>query len=116
MHSRPLCVLLLTAATCLAAAGSAAADPYPCGPSWMGEGLRKLIPQEVGGADFRPVCRRHDRCYQSSGVPRRECDQRFREQLLCQCDRNSTKPVRCRMKARSYYRQVRMFGGFSYKR
>ena len=102
--------LLLTAALVGGAAGEIA-----CGPDWMPEALKQLIPQDFHGADFRPACRRHDAGYTSSGIPRRQCDLQFHSDLIVACQ-DSTRPIRCRRRAKTMYRAVRMFGMFSYVR
>lgn len=102
--------LLLTAALI-----GGTADEFACGPDWMPEALKQLIPQDFHGADFRPACRRHDAAYTSSGIPRRTADMRFRGDLLTACE-NSARPIRCQQRARTMYAAVRMFGSLSYVR
>jgi hypothetical protein len=77
----------------------------PCGPGYLGN---ILIPQGFCGADFRPACRQHDRCY-SSNCPRKACDDRFLDDMLgaCQC---SNMPGLCRLRAYQWYWQVRLLG------
>ncbi len=74
----------------------------PCGPDSLTGPLRKLIPQGVAGADFRPICVRHDACYDTYGANKGECDRRYLDEMKCAC-RNSRHPLRCRITARIMY-------------
>lgn len=105
-------VRVLTFATLVAAAGLAQAaggrcdGTGPCGPP----GMEWAVPQGFHGADYRPACARHDRCYSTPGASRYACDKRFQQDLHCAC-RNSRYPVLCRMQANMYYAATRLFGG-----
>ena len=98
---------LVTTAGLAQAAGGCAGGP--CGPP----GLEWLIPQGHAGADFRPACAGHDRCYSTPGASRAGCDRQFRRDLLGAC-RNSRRPVLCRMRANLYFAATRLFGGPAY--
>jgi hypothetical protein len=82
----------------------------PCGPGYLGN---LLVPQGFVGADFRPACRQHDRCY-ASNCSRKACDDQFFNDMLgaCQCSRASGL---CRLKAYQWYWQVRLLGGPGYQ-
>lgn len=99
---------LLTAI--LMTASTATADDCPCGPDGMPRFMKRLVPQGFAGADFRPACREHDRCYDQHGIPRKNCDLAFRANMHCACQ-NSKFPLLCRMAANHRYRTVRLFGG-----
>ncbi len=115
MHGKSLQAIVFGAALVLVGtpSTSVADQANPCGPDNMPPALRQLIPQEYHGANFRPACSRHDRCY-VSGPSRRQCDQRFKRDLLkaCEC---SDRPIRCRIVARTMYRATAMFGRSYYR-
>lgn len=115
--ARKLLVMKVLAMTLLAcaSAGVAAADDYPCGPGGLPLFLRRLVPQEAFGADFRPACRAHDSCYTSTGRSRKDCDKQFRSAMHSACA-NSDRPILCRMAANHRYRVVRLFGGGPFRR
>lgn len=75
-------------------------------------GGNRLVAQGFFGADFRPSCATHDACL-ASGVPRRQCDQQFRNNMYGACE-NSRHPFLCRVKAFEYYAAARLFGGLYY--
>lgn len=95
-----LCVTILLLAQC-----SVTRADRPCGPGV----LNLLVPQEFMGADFRPACRKHDRCYASS-TSRRVCDDRFERDMLraCRCSRF---PLGCRMMAKMMGTTTKVWGG-----
>ncbi len=82
----------------------------PCGPSGSVFGANRVVPQGIDGVDFRPACQRHDDCYQTPGVPRKECDRQFLADLraLCAASGNTRG---CNRRAKVYYVFVRLFGG-----
>ena len=82
----------------------------PCGP----RGLEWLIPQGFSGADFRPACSLHDRCYTMPGISRRYCDRQFHRGLLNSC-RNSRHPILCRLTAHTMFGLTRLFGGPAFR-
>lgn len=90
-------------------------DDRPCAPSWMRGPLKWLIPQQVGGADFRPACRVHDSCYGAGLSSRRSCDLAFRDNMMaaCECSRH---PVACRATAQTMFLFTRALGRSSYGR
>ena len=81
----------------------------PCGPDSMPRFLRLLVPQGSAGADFKPACRKHDRCYGTCGADRAACDCQFLKDMLCQCQ-YSRNPCRCQRTAWMMYRAVRNRG------
>ena len=82
----------------------------PCGPGIFNN---VIVPQGFAGVDFRAACARHDSCYGICGHPRKQCDDRFLQELqsACGCSRL---PTLCRMRAAQWYSQVRLFGGGGY--
>lgn len=106
--------LLLAAATVFFTADSPAAAQCtgdgPCGP----RGLEWAIPQGFAGADFRPTCAVHDRCYTIPGVSRRYCDRQFSRGLHNAC-RNSRHPFLCHLTASTMTGVVRLFGGPAFR-
>ncbi len=109
--SRPRLLASAAVLVLLASVDASAADmgPRPCGPDSLTGPLRMLIPQGVGGADFRPACRRHDACYDTPGSNKTQCDRRYRREMLGTC-RNSRHPILCRMTANLMY-GFTAFGG-----
>ncbi len=105
---------LLSVSGCAAPRGGTP-DPAPCGPASWPLGLRRLVPQQFGGADFRPACRCHDRCYETAGAERTTCDDGFRQQLHQACD-SSRHPVLCRLVANTMHVAVAVCGGSCYRR
>lgn len=85
------------------------ADDYPCGPDGMPRFLKRMVPQGAFGADFRPACRQHDRCYSACGADRKQCDRQLKADMHCACQ-HSKHPVLCRMAANHRYRMTRLFG------
>ncbi len=100
---------LLIGACVVGSAMRGPAQDTPCGPDGLKGPLRKLVPQQSFGADFRPACRAHDACYDTPGTCRDDCDKQLRENMLsaCQC---SSRPVLCRMTARNMSRLTRLSG------
>ncbi|MCO6456263.1 MAG: hypothetical protein J5I93_13260 [Pirellulaceae bacterium] len=90
------------------------ADPAPCGPAAWPLPLRRLVPQQFAGADFRPACRCHDRCYECGGEDRAECDERFGDSLADACQ-SSGFPLLCRLVARGMHCSVTCLGGWFYR-
>jgi hypothetical protein len=82
----------------------------PCGPV----GLEWAIPQGFAGADFRPACARHDRCYATPGASRRDCDRQFSRGLHSACA-NSRHPVLCHMTAGTMSVVTRLLGGPAFR-
>jgi hypothetical protein len=84
----------------------------PCGP---GEtyGGNKLVPQGARGVDFRSACQRHDDCYDTPGVCRKDCDKQLLHDMLALCD-EAGNPHGSRLRAYTGYISVRLFGGPSF--
>lgn len=80
----------------------------PCGPDSIKGPLRYLIPQGFGRADFRCACTHHDHCYDSPQA-KEACDQRFRAEMMCACERSRCK-LMCRAVAHLMYLSVKWFG------
>lgn len=96
-------LFILVGSGCLSSSGSCHdIRDRPCGPSGLKGPLRYLIPQGIAGADFRPACRKHDRCYGTLGSRKTGCDRRFLGELTNSC-KNSRHPVLCRVTARLMY-------------
>lgn len=91
-------------------AAAQCAPGRPCGPP----GLGWAIPQGVAGANFRAACYRHDACYSTPGLSRRQCDRQFLRGMQCAC-RSSRHPVLCRMTARTMFVVTRLFGGPAFR-
>ncbi|MCA9240193.1 MAG: hypothetical protein KDA37_08340 [Planctomycetales bacterium] len=108
--SAPLAVALL-----LCAQTVVASDCYPCGPENLPPAIKRMIPQEFHGADFRPACRRHDRCYGAPGANKCACDLRFLKDLnsACNC---SEHPVACRAVSCLYFVSVKVGGRNAFNR
>ena len=94
----------------LAAAAAAQEQRRPCGPGSGHSPLRIFYPQGFLGADFRPVCRAHDACYDAPGADKATCDRTFYEGMLTACE-NSAHPRMCRAAAHLAYQAVQGPGG-----
>ncbi len=86
-------------------------EERPCGPAYLKGPIRYLFPQGVAGADFKPACRCHDRCYETP-TTQADCDERFRRNLECACESSRSK-ILCRFVARIMHASVRAFGAAS---
>lgn len=87
-------------------------DAYrPCGPGILNNAL---VPQGFAGVDQRDACWQHDRCYESPCASRLQCDQQFRDNMLCNCE-CSPHPQLCRMRAWMWYGEVRLWGRSAYR-
>ncbi|MEZ5541092.1 MAG: phospholipase A2 [Pseudomonadota bacterium] len=78
------------------------------------------VPDNPFGFNFAPCCQGHDDCYGGCGKNRKECDKKFYECLLKQCESEPGGPgiarrSVCRNWARNYYWGVRGGGWFFYK-
>jgi len=124
-HSRaflPLCLFVALVTGILAVPGGTpgglglqAADLVrPCGPDSLTGPLRKLVPQGVAGADFRPACVRHDACYDTYGANKVACDRKYLREMQCAC-KNSRRPILCRFTARVMYAVTRRGGDRAYE-
>jgi len=85
----------------------------PCGPDSMTGPLRYLIPQGAAGADFRPSCRCHDKCYEDPNSTREQCDLKWRDQMFSACEGSRCR-FKCRLVARFMYLGVKWFGEDAY--
>ena len=114
---------LVTAGAAAPAASAGCGDPgaAPCGPVWIPAPLRRVLIPQVGlGADFRPACAQHDRCYTvgyrdrfGRRTTRLQCDRQFLGNLNRACD-SALFPPLCRARARLDYAAVRLYGVFSF--
>ncbi len=106
MPRRPSCVpssrmiicRAVILATTLVFPSLASADDRPCGPDALPPALKALVPQGHHGADFRPACRNHDRCYGTPGTTKASCDRQFLDNLLSACE-SSKRPRSCKRRA-----------------
>lgn len=93
-----------------AAAGVHCTGDGPCGPV----GLEWAVPQGFAGADFRPACAVHDRCYSTPGVSRHDCDRQFSRSLKAACNQ-SRHPFLCRMTTCTMSVATKLFGGPAFR-
>jgi hypothetical protein len=84
-------------------------------------GLGRLVPNAPTGANFKPACDNHDRCYGELNQSKDLCDRRFHNELLDECGRTFktivTRPLRasCNGVADTYYSAVSTKGGRAYR-
>lgn len=68
---------------------------------------------------FFPACMKHDLCYHhepsSTGLLRRDCDKKFKKEMLEICDSLSEYQSGCRVAAQLYYSTVRVAGNRSWE-
>ena len=105
------------------ASSAGCGDPgaAPCGPGYVPPILRRILIPQVGlGADFRPACAQHDRCYTvgyrdayGRRTTRLQCDRQFLGNLDRACD-SAFLPGLCRLRARGDYLAVRLYGPLSF--
>lgn len=87
--------------------------------SWQPNGCSKS-PDNIGKANFKPICNNHDACYASfSRSNRLDCDNYFRDSLKLECNRAypgglGVKRSACRGVADIYYNMVRKYGASHY--
>ncbi|MFI6026592.1 phospholipase A2 [Amycolatopsis magusensis] len=77
-------------------------------------------PDSFFGANFRPACDAHDKCYsRGSGTPRLVCDQAFHSALTVACVNTFPSPhpmrIQCTQAAMGYYVAVRQYGRSHYE-
>ena len=104
-----------------ASAGCGGPGSAPCGPDYVPPILRRILIPQVGlGADFRPACAQHDRCYTvgyrdryGRRTTRLQCDRQFLGNLDRACD-SALLPGLCRLRARGDYLAVRIYGAVSF--
>lgn len=88
-----------------------------CGTGWH----EPLVPDRWGRADFRGACRYHDRCYETCGSGKADCDSAFLSDLRSACrDAYSSwlqRPLRrtCLELANTYHSAVHRMGGDAYR-
>ena len=63
------------------------ADVNGCGPGWGA----KFVPEKPGGYDFHKACNDHDRCYQTLGKTKKQCDDEFEAAMKEVCDSTEKK-------------------------
>jgi hypothetical protein len=93
-----------------------------CGPEFISDHLPKSIVSLMGpvlDGSFRPVCARHDACYELREQTQAWCDDRMHTEMLDICNANrsetSAGAALCRMRARLYFNMVdNTYGAYSY--
>ncbi|MEQ1841638.1 MAG: hypothetical protein ABL994_14620 [Verrucomicrobiales bacterium] len=85
----------------------------PCGPDFLPGPLRFLLFQGCAGSDFRPICRRHDACYETPGSDQRICDRIMLEELKV-ASRTSKRPMQAMYRAHLAFCAVRACGWISW--
>jgi hypothetical protein len=103
----PVPVLSIVAALCLLPAQAAA---RPHAPNGCGTTSTAWVPE----LHFTPACNRHDICYSTPGVVRRDCDRRFLYDMRAICDARWDR-ISCRMLADLYYAAVRILGRWAFE-
>lgn len=93
---------------------SAMHELRPCGPDFLPGPLRFLLFQGCAGADFRPICRRHDACYEIPGSDQRICDRIMFEELKA-ASRTSKRPLQAMYRAHLAYFGVRSCGWIAWR-
>jgi|UPI000361943C hypothetical protein len=74
-----------------------------------------------GNADFTPACRSHDRCYETCGAAKADCDRVFGSEMRGACNRAYTSRWHaahrklCREIANTYESAVTRFAGDSFR-
>jgi hypothetical protein len=99
----------------IALVGTTFADEdRPCGSEKATGIMRYIVPQGAGGADFKPACRSHDRCYETPCADKAACDRAFLRdmQAACNC---ADRPIKCRITARIMYFAVKVGGRKAYE-
>ena len=94
-----------------------------CGPEFISDNLPPSLVAVMAPAldgPFRPVCKRHDACYELRERSQAWCDQRMHEEMIGICnagrDPASFGARTCRMRAEAYYRMVdNAFGAYAYE-
>lgn len=97
---------------------SALANSGGCGSGRSWYALRVVSPIAV--QQFDVACHEHDKCYETYGKPKQECDKAFHERMLGTCARDHNtilgRPLRalCNGKADAYYTGVMEHGQDAY--
>lgn len=106
-----------------AAREAAAGKPADrCGPEFISDRLPAPLVSLIGPAldgPFRPVCARHDACYELREETQAWCDTRMQSEMQAICDvvghDNAAGGMLCRLRARLYFNMVdNRFGAYSY--
>ncbi len=93
-----------------------------CGPEFISDHLPRSVVSLMGpllDGSFRPVCARHDACYELREQTQAWCDNRMHTEMrdICNANRSetSTGAALCRMRARLYFNMVdNAYGAYSY--
>jgi hypothetical protein len=93
-------------------------DPYgliTCGSGWN----EPIVPDNPFGFSFSNCCEEHDRCYETCGQIKKNCDNNFENCMLNSCDSMGLgRPLRrsmCRNWANRYAWFVKTFGESSFR-
>jgi hypothetical protein len=85
--------------------------PNGCGTDHGWIANAKLLPQTAGGANFRPACNDHDRCYSTPFASKKACDDQFYLDMKQRCETRAFDDRQfCRAGAWIYYNAVK-YGG-----
>jgi hypothetical protein len=93
-----------------------------CGPEFISDNLPKSVVSAMGpllDGPFRPVCARHDACYELREQTQAWCDQRMRTEMVGICNagrrEDSLGAALCRVRAGLYFGMVdNSYGAYSY--
>src|SRR5262249_34877694 len=55
-----------------------------CGSAFPSSGVR----DDPGGYDFSQACKDHDKCYDTCGASKKDCDEKFLQDMLDICEQN----------------------------
>ena len=69
-----------------------------------------LVPDKPGGHNFGPACKNHDKCYDTYGASKADCDLQFHEEMQDICENSPNSSVGCSDLANIYYNAVKNFG------
>lgn len=88
-----------------------------CGTGWNEPWVR----DSWGNADFTSACHAHDRCYDTCGRAKDDCDNAFRGELHSACERayssvwHAVQRRACKEMANTYHSAVHRNGGDAYR-
>lgn len=88
-----------------------------CGTSWH----ERWVRDRWGRADFTGACRNHDRCYETCGRSKDDCDHAFHGDLRAACRRGYRSYLQrpllrtCLELANTYHSAVHRMGGNAYR-
>ena len=95
--------------------GAAAAEKYSgkaCGSGWN----FSLVPDSFfGQAGFSSACKSHDKCYETCGANKGECDSKLLKDMQEACSKNGNGAA-CAYQAQLYYQAVSVAGGGAYQK